>query len=163
MIVSVITLSITGFLSFNYADQILEKRAGDQLLGESTARGDTIRLLFESRIEQNNILANDPMIQLLISEMNQVSENKLQEIKESNRRDFLIQVQAFQELIGFSIGFEDVKVIGANGKVFFSLGGNTNENFLENPFFQRGLKESFIEFEPTESGKKNGRHLTSFC
>jgi len=62
MIVSVVALSITGFLSFNYADQILIERAGDQLLGESTVRGETLRLLFESRIEQNNILANDPMI-----------------------------------------------------------------------------------------------------
>lgn len=154
MIVSVVGLSITGFFSFNYADEILKQRAGDQLLGESIARGDTIRLLFESRIEQNNILANDPMIQLLISEMNKVPENKLKESKESNRRDFLIQVQAFQELIGFSIGFEDVKIIGSNGKNFFSLGSNTNEDFAENSFFKRGLKESFIEFEPTESGKK---------
>ena len=53
MIVSVVGLSITGFFSFNYADEILKQRAGDQLLGESIARGDTIRLLFESRIEQN--------------------------------------------------------------------------------------------------------------
>ena len=154
MIVSVVGLSITGFFSFNYADEIIKQRAGDQLLGESIARGDTIRLLFESRIEQNNILANDPMIQILISEMNEVPENKLKESKESNRRDFLIQVQAFQELIGFSIEFEDVKIIGSNGKNFFSLGSNTNEDFTENPFFKRGLKESFIEFEPVESGKK---------
>ena len=154
MIVSVIALSITGFLSFNYADQILKERAGDQLLGESTARGETLRLLFESRVEQNNILTNDPMIQFLITEMNKVPENELKESKEVNRRDFLIQVQAFQELIGFSIGLEDVKIIGVNGKVFFSLGGIANEDFLENPLFQKGLKESFIEFEPTAVGKK---------
>ncbi|MDH5554893.1 MAG: cache domain-containing protein, partial [Nitrosopumilus sp.] len=154
LIVSVIALSITGFLSFNYADQILKDRAGDQLFGESTVRGDTLRLLFESRIEQNNIIASDPMIQLLISEMNDIPENEFQENKETNRRDFLIQIQAFQDLIGFSIGFEDVKIIGKNGKVFFSLAGNSNEDFLENSFFQRGLKESFVVFEPTESGKK---------
>ena len=154
MIVSVVTLSVTGFLSFNYADQILKERAGDQLLGESTGRGDTIRLLFESRVEQNNILANDPMIRSLILEMNDAPENNLKDIKESNRRDFLIQVQAFQELIGFSIGFEDVKIMGSNGHVFFSLGGNADRNFSEDSLFQRGLQESFIEFEPTESGKK---------
>ncbi len=154
MIVSVVALSVTGFLSFNYADQILKERAGDQLLGESSIRGDTIRLLFESRIEQNNILANDPMIQSLISEMNHVPENQLKEVKESNRRDFLIQVQAFQELIGFSIGFEDVKMIGNDGKMLFSLGSNTDEDFSRNSFFQRGLQEPFIEFEPTEFGKK---------
>ena len=154
MIVSVVALSITGFLSFNYADQILKERAGDQLFGESTVRGETLRLLFESRIEQNNILANNPMIQLLISEMNKVPENELKENKEVNRRDFLIQVQAFQELIGFSIGFEDVKIIGSNGSVYFSLGGITDEGFLENPLFQKGLTKPFIEFEPTEAGKK---------
>ena len=154
MIVSVVALSITGFLSFNYADQILKERAGDQLLGESIVRGDTLRLLFESRIEQNNILANDPMIQFLISQMNDVPQDKLKESKENNRRDFLIQVQAFQELIGFSIGFEDVKIIGANGKVFYSLGETKNEDYLDNPLFKRGLKGSFIEFEPSESGKK---------
>ena len=154
LIVSVVTLSVTGYLSFNYADQILKQRAGDQLLGESTVRGDTLRLLFESRIEQNNILANDPMIQILISEMNEIPDDKLKETKEEKRREFLIQVQAFQELIGFSIGFEDVKIVGVNGNVFFSLGGISNESFLENQLFQRGLKESFIEFEPTEGGKK---------
>jgi len=154
MIVSIVALTITGYLSFSYADQILKQRAGDQLLGESTIRGETIRLLFESRIEQNNIIANDPMIQLLISEMNGIPEDKFKEIRESNRSHFLIQIQAFQELVGFSIGFEDVKVIGANGMVFFSLGGITNEDFLENPLFQKGLKESFIEFEPAGAGKK---------
>jgi len=154
LIVSVVTLSITAFLSFNYADQILKERAGDQLLGESIVRGDTLRLLFESRIEQNNILVSDPMIQLLVSEMDQIPETELKEFKEGNRRDFLIQVQAFQELIGFSIGFEDTKIIGNNGNVFFSLSGITNENFIENEFFQRGLKESFIEFEPSDAGKK---------
>ena len=154
MIVSVVTISITGFLSFNYADQILKEKAGDQLLGESTVRGDTLRLLFESRIEQNNILANDPMIQLLVSEMNQIPKDKLKESQENNRRDFLIQIQAFQELIGFSIGFEDTKIISSNGKIFFSLSGITDENFINDAFFQRGLKESFVEFESSEAGKK---------
>ena len=154
MIVSVVALSITGYFSFNYADQILKQRAGDQLLGESTVRGETLRLLFESRIEQNNILASDPMIQHLISEMNDIPKDKLKEIKELNRRDFLIQVQAFQELIGFSIGFEDMKIIGINGEVFFSLGGITDEDFGKSILFQKGLKQSFIEFEPSEAGKK---------
>ncbi len=154
LIVSIVTITITGFLSFNHADQILDKRTGEQLLGESNARGETLRLIFESRIEQNNILASDPMIKLLVTEMNQIPENQLKEIKDENRRDFLIQVQAFQKLIGFSIGFEDTKIIGNNGKVFFSLTGILNENFSEDELFQRGLKESFIEFESAESGKK---------
>ena len=58
--------------------------------------------------------------------MNDVPEDKINEVRELNRRDFLIQVQAFQELVGFSIGFEDVKIIGSNGQVYFSLERITN-------------------------------------
>ena len=132
MIVSIISLSITGFLSFNYADEILKQKTGNQLIGESTARGETLQLLLESRIDQNNILANDPMIQILISEMNKFPQDELKTVKEIKRKDYLIQVQAFQELIGFSVGLEDVKIIGKSGNVFFSLGGVKNENFNGN-------------------------------
>ena len=94
------------------------------------------------------------MIQLLISEMNETSEEKLSQMREKNRKDFLIQLQAFEELVGFSIGFEDTKIVGNDGKIFFSLVGPKNEDFAENSYFQRGLKESFIKFEPTNGGKK---------
>ena len=115
MIVSIIALSITSFLSFNYAEQILKERTGEQLFGESSIRGDTIRLLLESRIEQNQIISTDPMIQILVNELNQTPDNEIKKKIEEKRRDFLTQIQAFQTLIGFSIGFEDVQIIGKNG------------------------------------------------
>ena len=147
ILVSIITLLITAYLSFNYAEQILIERANDLLLGESTVRGNTIRLLFESRIEQNQILANDPMIKILVTELNQTPENEFDKVRESKRRDFLTQIQAFQTLVGFSIGLEDVKIIGTNGKIFFSLGKLTDNNFLHDPLFQKGLKQPIIDFD----------------
>lgn len=154
MIVSVIALSITAFLSFNYAEQILKERTGEQLFGESTIRGDTIRLLFESRIEQNQIITSDPMIQILVSELNQLPENQLSSAVEEKRRDFLTQIQAFQTLIGFSIGFEDVKIVGNKGDVLFSLGTSDKNNLSNDSLFQKGLKSSFVDFEPFQNGKK---------
>ena len=154
IIVSTITLLITAYLSFNYAEQILTERANDLLVGESTSRGSALRFLFESRIEQNKILANDPMIKILVTKLNQTPENEFDEVRESERRDFLTQIQAFQTLVGFSIGFEDVKIIGTNGKVFFSLGKLTDNNFLHDPLFQKGLEKPIIDFEPTTIGKK---------
>ncbi len=154
IIVSIITLLVTAYLSFNYAEQILIERASDLLLGESATRGNAIRLLFESRIDQNQILANDPMIKILVNDLNQVSEDDLHKEREIKRRDFLTQIQAFQTLVGFSIGFEDVKIIGANGNVYFSLGKLTDNNFLQDPLFQKGLKKPIVDFEPTATGKK---------
>jgi class 3 adenylate cyclase len=154
MSVSIIALSITAFLSFNYAEQILKERTGEQLFGESTIRGDTIRLLIDSRIEQNQIIATDPMIQILVSELNQTPEEELKDSIEGKRRDFLTQIQAFQTLIGFSIGFEDVKIIGKDGDIFFSLGRIEKGNFLNDPLFQKGLQSSFVDFEPFQNSKK---------
>jgi len=154
MLVTMTALGITSYMSIDYSSETLKERGGELLDGESSIRGESLISVFESRIEQNNILANDPMIQSLVLEMNEIPNNKLKEFQESNRRDFLIQVQAFQELIGFSIGFEDTKIIGSNGKIFFSLSGNADEDFIKNEFFQRGLKEPFIDFESTKSGKK---------
>ena len=90
MLVSIIALSITAYLSFNYADEILKARQGDQLFGESSVRGETLRLHFESRIEQNKILANDPMIRILVDELNQTSENEFETVREEKRRAFLV-------------------------------------------------------------------------
>jgi len=154
MSVSIIALSITAILSFNYAEQILKERTAEQLFGESTIRGDTLRILFESRIEQNQILTTDPMIQILVSELNQTPEEELQAAIEEKRRVFLAQIQAFQTLIGFSIGFEDVKIIGKNGDVFFSLGRTEKNNFQNDPLFQKGLQSSFVDFEPFQDSKK---------
>lgn len=154
MSVSVIALSVTAYLSFNYADQILKERQGEQLFGESRVRGDTLRLLFESRIEQNKILANDPMIRILVDELNQTPSEELEKIKEEKRRSFLTQVQAFQTLVGFSIGFEDVKIIDSKGNLLFTLGRVTNTNFFDDPLFKKGLIKSFFDFEPTPNGKK---------
>ena len=154
MIVSITALSITAFLSFNYAEQILKERTGEQLFGESSIRGETLRLLFDARIEQNEIIATDPMIRILTTELNNSTQENLDESKENKRRDFLTQIQAFQTLIGFSIGFEDVKIIGKNGDVFFSLGRTEKDNFINDPLFQKGLQTSFIEFEPFQNSKK---------
>ena len=154
MIVSVIALSITAYLSFSYADQILRERTGDQLISESTVRGDSIVFLLGTRIKETQVLSTDPMIRNLVSELNDVKLTELEKKSNEKRRDFLTQVQAFQELVGFSIEFEDVKIIGKNGNVFFSLGRLSNDDFSENKLFQRGLKEAFVDFEPAGGNKK---------
>ena len=119
MIVSVIALSITAFLSFNYADQILRERAGDQLISESTVRGDSLVFVLGTRVKDTQVLSTDPMIRNLVTELNKIeSKDELEQKIVEKQRDFLIQVQAFQELVGFSIEFEDVKIIGNDGQVY---------------------------------------------
>ena len=89
MIISCTTLIITGGLSFTYADQILKERIADQLIGESAVHGETVRMLLESSIMHNNVLAGDPAIQALISQMNQASAEERNAIHKAGETDFL--------------------------------------------------------------------------
>jgi len=155
MVVSVIALSITAYLSFNYADQILRERAGDQLISESTVRGDSLVFVMGTRIKDTQVLSTDPMIRNLVSELNEIEDpDMLKEKLSEKQRDFLIQVQAFQELVGFSIEFEDVKILGDDGSVYFSLRKLATDDLSDSPYFQRGLKEAFVDFEPSGGSKK---------
>ena len=63
MIVSIFALATTSFLSFNYAEEILIQRVNNQLLSESTIRGNSIENLFDSRIKDLQNLSTDPAVQ----------------------------------------------------------------------------------------------------
>ena len=154
MIVSVVALSITAYLSFNYAGEILEERFGEQLISESEVRGDSILFLLGTRIKETQVISTDPMIRLLVDEINNANMPNKASIIEEKRRDFLTQIQAFQELVGFSIGFEDVKIIGKDGQLYFSLGRTTVKNFSDDEFFQKGLTTPFSKIIKIDNDKK---------
>ena len=153
MIVSVIALSTSALLSFNFAESILKERINDQLIGESTIRGNAIKSLFDTRIRETQILSTDPMIQNLVSDLDHLqSDPQLESQITEKRRDFATQIRAFRELVGYSIGFFDVKIIGNDGKVFFSLGRlEKGYDFSQDPRFIKGLTKPFVEIESTSS------------
>jgi class 3 adenylate cyclase len=152
MSVSLVAVGISAYLSFTYGVEVLKQKTGDQLLGESTTRGTSLRNLFDARITQIQIIATDPMIQVLVAELNNASEDEYQAKIIENRRDFLIEVQAFQELVGYSIGFEDVKILGKQGLSYFSLAQISNEDFSQDLYFLLGLEKSFVDF--VDEGQK---------
>ena len=155
MVVSIVTIAASAYLSFNSASEVLQERMGDRLTSESTIRGNSILSIIHTRIKETQVISTDPMIRNLVTELNtkpydpETYYSSLQE----KRRDFLTQIQAFQELVGFSIGFEDVKIIGKEGRVFFSLVRlQATDNFVDDPKFIRGLQEPFTSIEEAEGG-----------
>ena len=155
MVVSIVAITASAYLSFNSASEVLQERMGDRLTSESTLRGDSVLSIIHTRIIETQVIATDPMIRNLVAELNQIpygSESYTISLQEK-RNDFLIQIQAFQELIGFSIGMEDVKIIGKDGGVFFSLVKlESTDNFSGDLKFLRGLQQPFAVFEPGENG-----------
>jgi len=155
MIVSIFTLTITSFLSFNYAEEMLKQRVGNQLISESTMRGNSIENLFDTRIKDLQNLSTDPIIQNLVNELNQMKLNMGYDAKiQEKRSQFLISVQTFQESVGYSISVEDIKIIGKKGTAFFSLERLEDNDFTQDPRFIKGMRESFVGFEPVENFEK---------
>ena len=156
MTVSLFALSITSFLSFNYAEEILKERIDNQLISESTNRGNSIEALFDNRIKDIQNLATNPAIQNLVVKLNQMKLNTGYDPKiEEKRNEFLIQIESFQESVGYSIGVEDIKIIGKKGTAFFSLERLESNRFSQDPIFIKDLKDGFVSFVPTKNFGKN--------
>ena len=154
MISSITAITASAYLSYYSATEILQERMVEQLTSESTLRGHSTLSFIHTRIKDTQILATDPMIQNLVEELNNITydSNYYATIKEK-RRDFLIEIQAFEEFVGFSIGFEDVKIIGKEGRVFFSLVRlKETDDFSHDSKFLEGLSRPFAIFESAKDG-----------
>ena len=153
LLVSVTALFVTAFLSFNYAEQILIERIGEQLLSESSIRGDAVKDLLDTRIKEIKVLSRDRLIQNLVQEINNESGNYEVKIKQSEQL-FLGEIKEFQNIVGFSIGLEDVKIIGKNGIVYFSTTKLPTNDFSNEDAFLNGLTRSYVDFESTSNYEK---------
>jgi len=155
MIVSAITLVTIAVLSFNFAQNTLKEGVENQLIGESKIRGEAVRTLFYTRIKDAQILATTPTVHDLVNELNNLHDDPNFNLKIKEKKlDFLTEVKAFRELVGYSIGLVDLKIIGNDGTIFFSLGRIENPNFSKDPRFFRGLTQPFVELEPTSQGER---------
>jgi class 3 adenylate cyclase len=153
LIVSAIVLVTTAVLSFNFAQNTLKEGVENQLVGESTIRGEAVRTLFYTRIKDIQVLSTGPMIHNLVDELNRLHNKPDFDLKmKEKKRDFFTEVKAFRELVGYSIGLADVKIIGKDGTVYFSLGRIENPNFSKDSKFIRGLTQPFVELQPTVQG-----------
>jgi class 3 adenylate cyclase len=147
MLVALIGIGVTTVFSFHYANIIIEERVVDQLTSESTIRADSIRSLLNSKMQQIQVIATDPMIRNLINEFNSIEDNSAFNSKIAERRiAFLIQIQAFESSIGGSNDLENVEIIDKDGKRLFSLiSTKEKKNFQTDPIFRRGLETPFTK------------------
>ncbi|MEM3063745.1 MAG: adenylate/guanylate cyclase domain-containing protein [Candidatus Nitrosotenuis sp.] len=156
MLVSLVGIGVTVFFSFHYANLIIEQRVMDQLTSQSSVRGDSLRNLLSSKIQQIQVIATDPMIRNLIKEFDVIEDDAAFAAKISERRiAFLIEIQAFEATIGGLNDLENVEIVNAEGKRLFSLlNTKDKKEFLTDPVFVKGLHESFAQIVQGKDGKR---------
>ena len=59
MTVSLVAVGISAYLSFTYGVEVLKQKTGDQLLGESTTRGNSLRNLFDANCNKRQETLGD--------------------------------------------------------------------------------------------------------
>src|SRR3989304_4631239 len=70
MIVSIVTISASAYLSFTSATEVLQERMEERLLSESTLRGNSVLSFIHTRIKETQVISTDPMIRNLVTELN---------------------------------------------------------------------------------------------
>jgi class 3 adenylate cyclase len=155
MLVSLMGIGITIILSFHYANIIIEERITDQLTSESAIRGDSVRSLLSSKIQQIQVIATDPMIRNLIDEFNAIEDQPTFDARIPERRvGFLIQIQAFEASIGGANDLENVEIVNKDGKRIFALINTKDKTDFNNPIFRKGLEGPFAEFVLGKDGER---------
>lgn len=156
MSVSLIGIGLTTVLSFHYSNIILEERVVNQLQSESTIRAESIKSLLDSKVQQIQVIATDPMIRGLTEEFNMVNDPVVFNAKISERRiDFLIQVQAYEPSIGGSNDLENVQIVNKDGKLLFALiNAKNKKNFESDQTFQRGMVGSYTLITTDSNGNR---------
>lgn len=154
--VSLIGIGLTIVFSFHYGNIILEERVVNQLESESTIRSDSIKGLLDSKVQQIQVIATDPMIRNLINEFNTINDTATFNAKITERRiDFLIQIQAYESSIGGSNDLEDVQIINNDGRKLFALiNAKDKRNFESDPVFRKGLNKSYVEITIDDENKR---------
>src|SRR3990172_559400 len=99
MIVSIVTISASAYLSFTSATEVLQERMEERLLSESTLRGNSVLSFIHTRIKETQVISTDPMIRNLVTELNGIHYDPATYYStiQEKRRDFLTQIQALQE------------------------------------------------------------------
>ncbi|MEO9308993.1 MAG: cache domain-containing protein [Nitrososphaera sp.] len=156
MLVSLVGIGVTVFFSFHYANLIIEQRVMDQLTSQSAVRGDSMRSVLNSKIQQIQVIATDPMIQNLIKEFDAIEDENAFASRISERRiAFLIEIQAFEATIGGLNDLENVEIVNADGKKLFSLlNRKDKKEFVTDPIFIKGLNEPFTQIVQGKDGKR---------
>lgn len=120
--VSLVSILVFAFFSFNFSDIILKQDALNQLEEQSIQRGETIRRLFDNKIQQVTNLAKKPLIQKSILELNKISnEQDLNSKLLETSVTLTVEIRNFQLTGGQTLGLEDFQIFGKNGRLFFSL------------------------------------------
>lgn len=145
LFLSITTLFSVSIISFISADNLLRERVSDQLVSESTGRGAAIRSLVDTRIEQVRLIFTNSLIQAAIERLNEgsPSEEKLA----AYRAVFQAELESFRQVAGTSVGLENVRVVGTDGRVLLS--SDPSEEGLDvsgDGRFLRGMEEGFLEF-----------------
>ncbi|NDB32381.1 MAG: adenylate/guanylate cyclase domain-containing protein [Nitrososphaeria archaeon] len=116
--------------------------------------------MLTTKVQQIQVITTNPMIKKLIVELNPIKEQEAFETAVAEKRiDFLIEVQAFEASIGGLNDLENVEIVGIDGHRLFALvNTKAKKDYLADPTFIRGSKESFTYITLGKDNKRNGMY-----
>jgi len=161
-LVSTIALSVTALLTFSVVILTIEEKTKEQLVSESIIQGETIQEFLNLKIQQVQNLAKNQSIQKSINDVNRLEDESLfQATIEEKRLDFLDEIHKFQSSLDHSLKLDDLQILSQDGKTYFSLNEEINENNLT-PIYdsENGVKTPLIEFT-SSSISNNGNAIIS--
>ena len=154
--VSLIAIAVTTVFSFNFADTILKNDIKEEMVEESSDRGNAIRTFIENRIENMFVLSRNTLIQNTLIELNQIDDESVFNAKKNEKQTpLIVEISNFQISKGQEFGIENIDLIGEKGRVILSLNPFFDvKNFVANS--QYDVDSPYVEFVNDDN---NAHHM----
>jgi len=146
--------TIGTIVGFETSDSLLKDRMENQLISESTSRGNAIKNLINTRLQLVEILSKNNIIINLASEIQEKSDSQdMQIYPESSKEIFLGEIKRFQDTFQSSLGLVQLYIVGNDGNVLYSLNESNFDSLkLVIPKLEKNIQ--FFEFIQNNDGSK---------
>ncbi len=141
--------TITGYISFESATNIITTNTQNHLKSESNTHGSALRTIIETRVIQNNMLGSDPVIRESINDLSDIPGLLLDSARAEYRTTFLNQIREFEANVGYSTVISGINIYDNDGSEIFTLHPE-HKPVDDRIYYQRSLDGPFIDFERDE-------------
>ena len=136
----------------------LKDRVFEQLETTVSGRATALELLIKLRIQQTQTIAATFIVQEYMNYFEKKASDPIDnsELEKTLTGNLEKVLSRFQDITGGQTGFFDFKLIGDNGKVYYSTDQSLiGKDFSKNPRFSRAiLGESFLEYDFDKANNK---------
>lgn len=147
--IGIVSLVSIGYINYEHSRNVITTNIQNQLESESETHGAAVRVLLETRMEQNDVLASEENIKSMVAEYEMQQDADPATLQQMYHAEFHEQIRNFEEGTGYSMALSDAIILDDTGDPIFTLSSEYSTHQTDHAYY-RMLTDNgrtFVELE----------------